>query len=367
MPAPLPTPEELTRRGEGRLEAALKRIRPDKSPEAIARAVRSEKGLLSAIVRAQATGLYGTHLHLSWNVQQLMPDSAEAEYLIRHAAIWGVFKRPATKAVGLARFTGTPGFPVPAGLDMRLPAGGLAVTSAGGVLDGTGAATIALEAAEGGVLGNTAGGASLPIVTVQAGLDPQAAVLDADGMAGGAEEESDASLLARVLVEIREPGHGGNRNDYRVWIQNAFAVAKVETVPLWVGPGSVGVVVAMGTALAPLPPIPAELIAMGTHLEALRPVTAEVYVRPVVLLPVPIQLAVDADSAPVRGAVEAAVRAHFAAEAEIGKLFPRSRLSEAISSANGEYRHYLALPAGDVAPARDRLPVPGAFTWDPLP
>ena len=145
MPAPLPTPEELTRRAEGRLEAALKRIRPDKSPEAIARAVRSEKGLLSAIVRAQATGLYGTHLHLAWNVRQMMPDSAEAEYLIRHAAIWGVFRRPATKAVGFALFTGVPGTTVPVGLDLRLPTGGLAVTSTGGVLDGAGEATIALE------------------------------------------------------------------------------------------------------------------------------------------------------------------------------------------------------------------------------
>jgi uncharacterized phage protein gp47/JayE len=367
MPAPLPSPEELTRRAEGDLEAALRRIRPNASPAAIARAVRSEKGLLAAIARVQGKGLYGTHLHLRWNVDQLMPDTAEAEFLIRHAAIWGVYRRPATKAVGLAVFTGIPGTVVPAELDLRLPGGGLALTSAGGVVDGSGEVTIALEAAEGGVLGNTAGGATLPIVTVQAGLDPQAAVLDADGMAGGAGEESDASLLARVLVEIREPGHGGNRNDYRVWIQNAFAVAKVETVPLWVGPGSVGVVVAMGTALAPLVPIPAELDAMAAHLDGLRPVTAEVYVRPVVLLAVALQLAVDPNSAPVRAAVEAAARAHFAAEAEIGKLFPRSRLSEAISSASGEYRHYLALPAGDVAPARDALPVPGAFTWDPLP
>lgn len=367
MPAPLPTPDELARRAENRLEAALKRIRPDKSPAAIARAVRSEKGFLAAIVRAQANGLYGTHLHLRWNVDQLMPDTAEAEYLIRHAAIWGVYRRPSTKAVGLALFTGLPGTAIPAGLDMRLPGGGLAITAAGGELDDAGEATLPLEAAEGGALGNTAAGATLPIVTVQAGLDPQSAVLDVDGMAGGAEEETDASLLARVLVEIREPGHGGNKSDYRVWIQNAFAAVKVATVPLWVGPGSVGVVVAMGTAAAPRAPIPAELEAMAAHLDPLRPVTAEVHVRPVVLLPVPLQLAVVPDTLPVRAAVEGAADAHFAAEAEIGERFPRSRLSEAISAANGEYRHYLALPPADVVPARDQLPVRGLTTWDPPP
>lgn len=367
MPAPLPTPDELARRAEARLEAALKRIRPDKSPEAIARAVRSEKGLLSAIVRTHSNGLYGTHLHLRWNVDQLMPDTAEAEYLIRHASIWGVYRRPATKAVGLALFTGVAGTAIPAGLELRLPAGGLAVTSAPGVLDGAGEATIALEAAEGGLGGNTAGDATLPVVTVQAGLDPQAAVLDEDGMAGGAEEETDESLLARVLVEIREPGHGGAKHDYRVWIQNSFAAAKIAPVPLWVGPGSVGVVVAMGTAIEPRVPIPAEIDAMVAQLDLLRPVTAEVYVIPVVLLAVPLQLAVVPDTVPVRSAVEAAGRAHFAAEAEIGERFARSRLSEALSSASGEYRHYFTLPAADVVPDRDELPVPGAISWDPPP
>ena len=367
MPAPLPSPDEITRRAEARLEAALRRIRPNKSPAAIARAVRSEKGMLAAIARVQGKGLYNTHLHLRWNVDQLMPDTAEAEFLIRHASIWGVFRRPATKAVGYAVFTGIAGTAVPAGLDMRLPGGGLGVTSAAGVIGGGGTVTIAVEAAEGGVLGNSAGGATLPIVTVQAGLDPQLAVLDDDGMAGGAEEENDVSLLARVLVEIREPGHGGNKNDYRVWVQNAFAVAKVETVPLWVGPGSVGVIVATGTAVAPAVPIPAELDAMATHVEVLRPVTAEVYLRPVVLLPVPIQIAIVPDTAAVRAAVQGAAAAHFAAEAEIGQRFPRSRLSEAISAASGEYRHYFTAPAGDIVPARDALPTLGAFSWEGAP
>lgn len=367
MPAPIAAPDEIVRRAEGRLEAALKRIRPNASPAAIARAVRSEKGLLAAIVRVQGLGLYSNHLHLRWNSEQMLPDSAEAEYLIRHADIWNIFRRAATKAVGLAQFTGVPGTAIPAGLNLRLSGGGLAVTAAAAMLDGAGAATIPLEAAEGGLAGNTAPGARLPIVTVQAGLDPQAAVLDVDGMAGGAEEEDDASLLARVLLAIREPAHGGAAHDYRAWIQNSFAAAKVAPVPLWVGPGSVAVVVAMGSAVAPRAPIPAEIDAMAVHLELVRPVTAEVYVIPAEILAVPLRIAVVPDSAPVRAAVEAAALAHYAAEAEIGKLFPRSRLSEAISAASGEYRHYIAQPPADIVPARQQLPVLGAVTWEAAP
>lgn len=367
MPAPLASPDEIVRRAEGRLEAALKRVRPNASPAAIARAVRSEKGLLAALVRVQGLGLYGTHLHLRWNGEQMLPDSAEAEYLIRHAAIWNIFRRAATKAVGFALLTGVPGTAVPAGLNLRLPAGGLAVTTAAVQLDGAGAATIPLVAAEGGLAGNTAAGATLPIVTVQAGLDPQAAVLDADGMAGGAEEEDDASLLARVLIAIRAPAHGGAAHDYSAWIQNSFAAAKVAPVPLWVGPGSVAAVVAMGSAVAPRPPIPAEIDAMAVHLDQVRPVTAEVYVIPAELLAVPLKVAVVPDTAPVRAAVEAAALAHFAAEAGIGLRFPRSRLSEAISAASGEYRHYFDLPPADIVPARQQLPVLGAVSWETAP
>jgi uncharacterized phage protein gp47/JayE len=364
MPFPLPSPEELAESQAVEMAAALKALRPEVSPLAIDRAVRSEKGLVAAHARTDALGLYGTHLHLRWWGDQYMPDTAELEHLIRHGSIWGVYQREATKAVGYAVFTGTPGIAVPIGLQLRTPGGALVETSEAGVVAGGGSVTLALIASEGGAAANTAGGATLPIVTALAGLDPQAATLDDDGLAGGAAEETSDSLLERLLAVIREPGHGGADFDYPNWVRSAFAASKVKTIANWVGPGSVGVVVAMGTALAPALPSPAEVEAIAAHLEGLRPVTAEVHVVAYLPLVVPFTLAITPDTLANRAAAQAALADHFAREAKIGTVMPLSRISEAVSAANGEYAHRIEIPAAAIEPEPRELPILGAVTWE---
>lgn len=363
MPFPLPAPEDLARSQEAVMEAALRAARPDKDPVAIARSVRSEKGMVSAHVRTDVQGLYETHLHLRWWGDQYMPDTAEREHLVRHASIWGVYKRPATLAVGYVQLAGVAGTVIPAELQLRTPAGGLVQTTSGAILDGNGEATVLVEATEGGAAGNASGGLALPLVTTLAGLDPQSGSLDEDGLAGGADEEDDVSLLARLLKVIREPGHGGAAFDYPKWVLEAFAAAKVKTIPGWVGPGSVGVVIAMGTAAAPRVPIEAEIDAIAAYLEGLRPVTAEVHV--VGYLPVvqPFTIELTPDTVANRAAVVAALSDHFAREAQIGEIMPLSRISESISAASGEYAHKLTVPAYDIEPLSRELVTLGAITW----
>lgn len=364
MPFPLPTPDELAESQAVEMAAALKALRPDVSPVAIDRAVRSEKGLVAVHVRTDAIGLYGTHLHLRWWGDQYMPDTAEDEQLVRHASIWGVYRRAATKAVGYAEFTGVSGLALPIGLQLRTPGGALVETSEAGVVSTEGSVTLALVASEGGTAANTAGGATLPIVTALAGLDPQSAVLDADGLTGGTAEETDESLLDRLLAVIREPGHGGAVSDYPTWVNSAFAPSKVKAIANWAGLGSVGVIVAMGTALAPELPTAAELAAIATHLEDLRPVTAEVHVVAYLPLVVPFTLAITPDTLANRAAAEAALADHFAREAQIGTGMPLSRLSEVISASDGEYAHRIVTPSASIAPAARELPILGAITWE---
>lgn len=374
MTAPLPSPEELTRQQEAFLESEIQRRRPDVAAEAIARAVRSPRGMLAMIVRTQANLLFGGHLHLRWVADQLLPDTASPDFLERHGLVWGVVRRPATRAVGVGAMTGLPGTAIPANLRARLPSGALAETWPGGeTVGGGGSVTVSLRAVEPGLDGNAAGASVLPLVTPLAGLDPQTLTLDASGMAGGADVERDEDLLARLLGVIQEPGHGGAGFDYPKWIGNAFAAAKVRPIPNWTGPGSVGVVVAMGTAAAPRAPIPAEIAAMQAHLGAmnsttgLKPVTAEVTVIGATLLPGNLTVAVEPDSLQIRAAVEAAWRAFYARDAAIGGRIAFSRLSEAISSAAGEYRHVITVPAADVVAGATQLPLPGVLTFAAMP
>lgn len=373
MPYPIPTLEDLTRDQESRMEAALQRYASDQgsdvTADAIARSVRSPRGVLSAIIRNGAQMLWSAHLHLAWVGRQVLPQTADVEILLEHADTWGIFRRAPTQAIGRVTFAGDPALAIPAGLELRAPTGAILETTTAGALDATGAGTFEVRAKAAGPDGNVAPAAVLPLVSPLAGLDPQSATVDADGVAGGADIETAGALLDRLLARIRRPPHGGAAFDYPTWVLNAFAASHVAVRPLYNGPGTVAVVVAMGTRAAPRLPTPTELDAIGRHLGRIngpqgeRPVTADVTVLAAARVTLPLTLQVEPDTPGVRAAIEAAFRGFLAREAAIGEPVSFSRLSEAISSAAGEYRHVLMYPARDVSFGPLELPVPGAVTW----
>ena len=343
------------------METELRQSRPDVSEAAIARAVRSPRGVIAALVRIVAMELYEAHLHLRWWGDQYFPDTAELEALSRHASIWGIVRRPATRAVGAAEVAGVNGTSIPIGTRL-VGATAVYVTTAAATISG-GTASLAVSAIDAGAAGNMAGNLPLSLETPIAGIPSPVALVDAAGLAGGADVETPASLLKRLLKRIQEPAHGGSASDYPVWVQNSFAALDVLALPNWVGLGTVGVAVVMGTADAPVAPNETEIDAIAAMLEIERPVTAEVVVIAAELQTVNITVTIDPYSAAVRTAITAAIRSFFATEAGIGRTLYRSRLSEAISAASGEYRHTLTVPAGDVIVAANKYPVLGAITF----
>lgn len=363
MPFPISSPEALTRRLESLIETEVRKVRPDVSPAALARAVRSPRGFFAIIIRAFVMGLFEVHLHLRWWGQQYFPDTAEAEYLVRHADIWGINRRPATFAIGKVDVLGAPGALVPAGAVLQ----GSGVTyevTAPEVLGDNGGATLSVRATASGTIGNAAAGLPLSFAAPVDGLTSQTATTDEAGITGGAPIETDPSLLGRLLERIREPAHGGAAFDYPRWVQGQFAASHVATLPNWVGRGSVGVVVAMGTKANPRAPTEAELEAIAAYLDEVRPVTAERVVLPAVIVPRNMTLVLDPNTVAVQEAVKTAWRTFFAAEAAIGGRLKFSRLSEAISSAAGEYAHRLISPTADIVSAATELSVPGVVVWE---
>lgn len=375
MPAPIPTPEELVAQARSEMEAALLRVAAakgqDVSSEAVARAVRAPHGMLNAVCTLYAAGLWGAHQHHRWNFDQLIADTAEFETLKLHAAAYGIFARPPTRAVGLARFSGEEGVAIPQGLRLRGATGLFYETSEAAEIDVSAEAIVEIRALAAGGFGNAPGGAALSLVSPLAGLDPQSAIVDEDGLAGGADEESPLSLLERYIARKREVPHGGAEFDYPRWVFEAFPASHVRTLPLQGAHRdiAVGVIVAMGTREEPRPPTPQEIEDISRHLgringpEGVRPVTADVFVYPAILTPVPLRLSVRPDTPGVRAAVAAAFAAFMAREAQIGQRLSFSRLSEAISAAPGEFSHVLIEPGRDVVPAQTTLLVPGEITW----
>lgn len=373
MPYPAPTLESLIRSQEALFEAALVRHAATRglqvTPDAIMRSVRSPRGTISAMVRNNAAMLWAAHQHLGWNGRQVLPHTADADIMVEHADVWGISRRPATRAIGRLVFAGAPSLAVPEALEFRTRTGAIVATTEPISLDATGVGSAPVRALVAGSEGNTAAGETLSLVVGLSGLDPASGVVDADGLAGGAALETDASLLGRVLDRIRQPPHGGAIFDYPVWVRNAFAASHVAGLPNWVGLGTIGVAVAMGTRSAPRAPTPEEQAAILAYLGPLgsqagvRPATADVVVLGAEIAPLDLDLTIEPDTLAVREAVTAAFAAFMVRESEIGGTIWRSRLSEALSSAAGEYRHTLSSPPANVDASPLRLYVPGTITW----
>jgi uncharacterized phage protein gp47/JayE len=359
MTFPIPTPDEIADLQAGALEESL---RIDRNGNTRFIDARSPRSVLAAISRSNALGLYGTHQHLRWIVDQLFVDTCDEAYLPRHGGIFGPSRRGAIAAVGNVIFTGPAGLPLAAGI--ALTVGGVQwLTSAAAAIGAGGTATVPVVAAVAGSAGNIGAGAHLALMSPIVTLPTQQVTVAEGGISGGADIESVESWRQRIIANIREPGYGGSTLDYIRWANDAIAPARVSVVNAWVGAGSVGVIFAMATAGIPRAPTPAEVATLDAALQAIAPVTAEVVTVGATLLPINITINVAPNQQSVLNSVTAAVTAYMAsADIQIGQPLHRSRLSEAISAAVGEAWHTITLPVADVSPTAAQLPVLGNLT-----
>ena len=117
-------------------------------------------------------GLYG---YLDFLARQVMPDTAEAEILDRHASLRGITRTPATAAAGKGTFTGTNGVVIPAGTELQRSDGWLYITNADATIS-SGTATVACTARTLGALGNAVVDIVLTLTTPIAGITNTATV-----------------------------------------------------------------------------------------------------------------------------------------------------------------------------------------------
>ncbi len=348
MTWPLPTPDDLVARAAGEIERRW--------PDMDGRSSNTAAGVLS---RTVAKTVYEAWLEQRRLAEELLPDTA-SDWLDRHVGLWGLSRLQATAATGPVLLTGTAGTVVPSGIALRGPAGARYTTTTGGTIGVGGSLEVEVRADDAGTAGNADEGTVLDLVSPIAGLSPQIATVQADEVTGGRPAETDDALRVRLLARIRQPPRGGAATDYEVWARDAGGIGYVSVRPLGMGAGTVGVIVALD---GPAEAQAGDIARVEASIEASRPVTASVYVLAATLLPVPLTIALSPDTVQVRGAVQTALELFFRTEAAIGVAIPLSRISEAISSAGGEYSHRIVSPTDAIEPAIAELPILGTITW----
>lgn len=189
----------------------------DDITSALSGAVLIGNSVLRVMSDANAGLAHLTMRYIDWLARQLMPDTAEVEWLDRHGEIWVGGRKAATYAQGTVGITGTQSTLIPLGTQM------LADVTGGGVVFETTAAVYIGAPIDGptqvNVAALTAGRTDLEVGNGMAlvGTIPGVTDITISAFSDGLEEETDDQLRGRVLERIREPPMGGDAEDYVAW------------------------------------------------------------------------------------------------------------------------------------------------------
>ncbi|CCF96547.1 hypothetical protein B7R77_03120 [Ralstonia solanacearum K60] len=303
---------------------------------------------------AFASAIEGLYQHQLWAVRQIFPDSADQDNLERHANLHNVPALSATVAGGTMAVTGSPGAPVPAGSQLKADVSGISLSvSAGGVVGGDGTAQVAIVAATAGTSGNLAAGATLTFTAAPPGVASVATVVS---MGGGTDDETPASLLARLLAELRDPDAGGKDSDYIKWVKSVDGITNGYVYSHRRGPGKVDVVVVSGSGV----PTPAQIAQAQAAVDAKRPSACpDALVFAPTLKPVAIVAQVSLSGvllADVQAQAETAIRAYFDT-LKPGDACIKSRIEGILTDLSGVTDRLVTSPAANVPTTVNALTV----------
>lgn len=232
--------------------------------------------------RVTALAVTPLHAHIKTVEENLLPDTSDKTRQDRWGTILKVPRKPATAAFGTAvlRVFGTASSAVTIGLVLAHQDGTVYETSGSGVIGSGGFVDVDLNVgldpvATGisvGSITRKTKGEQLSFQAPPAGVN-SIAELQADLDHGGDDEESVGAYQVRLLDKMRQPGMGGNANDYAQWTLAQDGAATAYVYPLRDGLGTVDVAfLHQGRGATRLPTV-GEIAAMQAYIDTQRPVS----------------------------------------------------------------------------------------------
>lgn len=345
-----PTIQEIKDRQVNDLKVALN------SPEFL------DGSFAKAISDAQSGGMFSIYGLLQRLSEIVLPDQAVGEFLNRWSAIWKISRIAATYASGNITFTGTDTTVIPSGTQFISDDDITYKTTIQGTIS-SGSATVAAIALAPGSKGNKAAAVTMTMLSPIAGVDSTVTVANG-GLTAGADQESDESLLARLLQRIQSPPHGGSQDDYETWGLAISGVGKIWVFPNAGGNGTVHVF-AVTNDEANLIPDGAKITEIQTYIDDKnrRPVTANVTVFAPTAVTRDFTIRVTPATDEIKAAVEANLKQLLIRDREPGGKLLISRVREAVSTAAGETDNEVVSPSADVQYSTGEIPVFGTITW----
>ncbi len=223
------------------------------------------------LIAPTAEAIWEYYMQLESIPSIVFPDENSGFWIDRHCADYGIERKPGGKAKGTITFTGKSGTTIPAGKIFLTEEGLRYQLTAAVTIGETGTASGTLEAVSEGATYNVPANN----VTVQETALNGLTAWSTGEMAGGYDEESDASLVARYYDRLRTPATSGNVYHYLQWAKEVAGVGAAKVYPLWDGAGTVKVVLAGDGYTVPS----AEVVKNAeAHIKESAPIGADVTV-----------------------------------------------------------------------------------------
>jgi uncharacterized phage protein gp47/JayE len=302
--------------------------------------------VLRVLSDSQGALCFLTLEYIDWLALQLMPDTAEAEWLDRHGQIWlknsdgTVGRKLATVATGSVLVQRTPNIVIGSTIlpiYSQLTGGGVTYeTLQQAILVDDSPVPVSVQARDPGSIGNQAQGSLLSITNPPFGVSSQATV---QLMTGGTDDETDDELRYRVLKRIQQPPMGGDASDWELWALAVPGVTRAWVYPQEMGIGTVTVRFMMDDLRATGGgfPLPDDVIAVENYLNTVRPVTVkDMFVEAPVPTPIPVRITyLDADNQLVHNAIVDSLLQEFLGRQRPGQTWYRAWTDEGIMKAVG--------------------------------
>jgi uncharacterized phage protein gp47/JayE len=337
---------------------------------ALGRASFVGNSVLRVMADAMAALAHLTLRYLDWVALQLLPDTAEHEWLDRHGTIWlsnadgSKGRKAGTFASGTVTMTGVTGIILDAGTRLSGSDNWPYETTAPVYVTDAGA-PVAVRALNPGAGGNRTTGDVLSLDTAVSGVNGTAPVVALDG---GTDPETDDELRTRVLFRIQQPPMGGDADDYVAWTLQVPGVTRAWCSPLEMGIGTVTVRFMMDDLRADNDGFPTEddCRTVAAYLDTVRPVAVkDFYVVAPIQQPIDCQITqLVTDNEDTRAGIETSLRAMLHELAAPGQTIYEAWKSFAIMSAPNVDSFLLINATDDVMPSPGHMAVLGSIIYD---
>jgi len=341
---PIPSIEQLTDNAARLLQQSLADAAETNSAGSLSAVdLALARSNLRALAFVQAVGVHGAYRFLrDYVARQAVPSTATDKQLDDWLTAYSLPRKVASTAQGSVAGAGVTGTVLAAGTLLQTDGGlQLRTTAAATVVAGTITAPVAavLEGSAGNI------GAATPLTLVSPVVGINSGWVATDGLAGGADVETDDQAHTRLAQRLGAVPMGGAPADYARWALQVPGITRAFGVRNPAGGCTAGVII-LADANAPYGvPTAAQQAAVVDYIrDPRRGPPDELFVIVPVPVPVDVTLHLAPDTAAIRAGVLSALADLFTREAVPGSSIPHSHLTEAISGVVGEYNHTISVP-----------------------